>query len=45
MRIGILPNVTTSSGGIYRYSLTILHALSRLVGKQNEGVLAPPVLH
>src|ERR1700674_1018196 len=35
MRIGILPNVAQSSGGIYQYSLTILHVLDQW--KNNGG--------
>jgi glycosyltransferase involved in cell wall biosynthesis len=41
MRIGILPNVNASSGGIYQYSLTTLHALDQCNsrGSQDQFVL------
>lgn len=36
MRIGILPNLAPSSGGIYQYSLTILHVLDQWRGNGCE---------
>jgi glycosyltransferase involved in cell wall biosynthesis len=51
MRIGILPGVNPASGGVYQYSLTMLHALNawRSGGGQDEFVVfvrgvPPPAL-
>ena len=48
MRIGIVPTVNPALGGIYQYSLTMLHALDawRSDGCEDEFVVfAPGVLH
>ena len=41
MRIGILPEVARSSGGIYQYSVTMLHMLDawRVAGYQDDFLL------
>ena len=48
MRIGIVPTVNTAFGGVYQYSLTMLHALEawRSDGCEDEFVVfAPNVSH
>jgi glycosyltransferase involved in cell wall biosynthesis len=36
MRIGLMPSVDPSAGGIYQYGLTILHVLDRLANDRAE---------
>jgi len=44
MRIGIVPTVNTAFGGVYQYSLTMLHALEawRSDGCEDEFVVFAP---